>query len=108
MIQINMDKPARCIECPLYVDYDCIVLKRVEHEYFDDLYEQYRHCPLHDGTVKGRWIDGPVPHVSLCESRRAMICSICGSRYLHYDQTDGYVDYKPRFCPNCGADLRDN
>lgn len=46
MIQIDIDKPARCIECPLCVDYDCILQTRVTGFYTDDLQEQYGHCPL--------------------------------------------------------------
>ena len=50
MIQIDFDKPARCIECPLCVDYDCILQTRIigfnAYDLQEILREQYRHCPL--------------------------------------------------------------
>lgn len=46
MIQIDIDMPKQCGECPLCVDYDCIIHKRVTDEYYDTLEEQYAHCPL--------------------------------------------------------------
>lgn len=53
MIKIDIDKPARCIDCPLCVDYDCILQTRVAGFYTDDLQEQYRHCPMIPETVTG-------------------------------------------------------
>lgn len=52
MVQINMDKPARCIDCPLCVDYDCIIHERITGEYYNGLNEQYAHCPLIRNTVE--------------------------------------------------------
>ena len=46
MIQIDIDMPKRCEECPLCVDYDCIIHERITDEYYDTLAEQYAHCPL--------------------------------------------------------------
>lgn len=46
MIQIDIDMPKRCEECPLCVDYDCIIHNRITDEYYDGMNEQYAHCPL--------------------------------------------------------------
>lgn len=46
MIQVDIDMPKRCEECPLCVDYDCIIHERVTDEYYDTTSEQYAHCPL--------------------------------------------------------------
>lgn len=46
MIQIDIDMPKQCGECPLCVNYDCVIHKRVTDEYYDTLEEQYAHCPL--------------------------------------------------------------
>ena len=46
MVQIDIDMPKQCGECPLCVNYDCIIHKRVTDEYYDILEEQYAHCPL--------------------------------------------------------------
>ena len=52
MIQIDIDMPKRCEECPLCVDYDCIIHKRVTDEYYDGLNEQYAHCPLFTSSAE--------------------------------------------------------
>lgn len=53
MVQIDMDKPVRCIDCPLCVDYDCIIQTRLLRENYTDLREQYKNCPLIPEAVTG-------------------------------------------------------
>lgn len=38
------------------------------------------------------------------ESDREVICSICEQPVFMYHKLD--FDYRPRYCPNCGADMR--
>lgn len=52
MIQIDIDMPKRCEECPLCVDYDCIIHERITDEYYDTLAEQYAHCPLNVSSAQ--------------------------------------------------------
>lgn len=54
MIQIDINKPTNCDDCPFCVDYDCIIHERVTHEYYDSLQEQYQYCPI-IGQTQG-WI----------------------------------------------------
>lgn len=48
--------------------------------------------------AKGKWLSSTIP----CEN---FVCSECGGAcwYYDYQQTLG----KSRFCPNCGADMRE-
>ena len=34
-------------------------------------------------------------------SKSGFLCSICG-----FGDFDGFREYKPNYCPNCGADMR--
>lgn len=43
---------------------------------------------------KGQWVDG--------ESK----CPVCGEDKFKNLDTDIWADWKPPFCPNCGADMR--
>ena len=54
MIQIDINKPTNCDDCPFCVDYDCIIHDRITHEYYDSLQEQYWHCPIVE--PEQRWI----------------------------------------------------
>lgn len=50
MIQIDINRPTNCDDCPFCFDYDCIIHERVTHEYYDGSQEQYSHCPLMEGN----------------------------------------------------------
>lgn len=54
MIQIDINKPTNCDDCPFCVDYDCIIHDRITHEYYDSSQEQYQYCPI-IGQTQG-WI----------------------------------------------------
>ena len=43
---------------------------------------------------KGQWVDG--------ESK----CPVCGEDKFKNLDADIWADWKPPFCPNCGADMR--
>lgn len=78
-------------------------------------YDQEKHCcprwnrvirtTLQDAQRTGRWIDGKVKHIKNGELRNVRECSECGSSYFVYDYYNS-VDEIPKFCPNCGADMR--
>lgn len=43
----------------------------------------------------GRWIDGNP------------LCPVCGENKFKGLDADIWADWKPRYCPNCGADMRE-
>jgi hypothetical protein len=47
-------------------------------------------------VVRGKWIDA----VQSCHDSPHVICSMCGEYYWRYFN-------KFNFCPNCGADMRE-
>lgn len=54
---------------------------------------------------KGKWIAGKVKHIKNGELRNMRECSECGACYFVYDAYN-CIDEIPKFCPNCGADMR--
>ena len=48
---------------------------------------------------KGHWYIDERP-----ESNREVICSNCEQPIFRYHEL--YFDYRPKYCPNCGADMR--
>ncbi len=48
---------------------------------------------------KGKWMDNPINVCSIAKH-----CSRCGYPCLGYDSSNGH---KFSFCPNCGADMRE-
>jgi rubrerythrin len=55
--------------------------------------------------AKGLWLDGKVKNINNGEIRVIRNCSECGSGYFIYDSFNS-TDEIPKFCPNCGADMR--
>lgn len=54
---------------------------------------------------KGKWKEGKMQNIKTGEVRTIRDCSECGAAYFVYD-TYNSVDERPKFCPNCGADMR--
>lgn len=75
MIQIDIDMPKQCGECPLCVNYDCVIHKRVTDEYYDTLEEQYAHCPLTMPSAQFNGINKGVHEIT--ESDRISYSTIC-------------------------------
>lgn len=97
MIQIDIEMPKRCEECPLCADYDCIIHERITGEYYDGLNEQYAHCPLIMPSAepkRGKWEITNLGAVGAFDS-----CSECKRVVKHKAPFYNY-------CPNCGADMR--
>ena len=105
MIQIDIEMPKTCLECPLHdgeygwcnLNYDITM----------DCEERPKECPLHEVTdsdtisrPKGQWIDGNRMRLdgSLYWFRQ---CNQCG-----YERKDDDPDKDSDFCPSCGADMR--
>lgn len=55
---------------------------------------------LEQESRKGHWFIDERP-----ESNRETICSNCEQPIFKYHKLD--FDYRPSFCPNCGADMRE-
>ena len=62
--------------------------------------------PQAEPVKHGRWIKERVHNLHNGEKRNARECSECGARYFIYD-TANAIDEVPRYCPNCGADMRE-
>ena len=56
-------------------------------------------------NVKGEWSEAVVKSV-YGEERLVRSCTVCGCSYFRYDLSENTVDEVPKFCPNCGADMR--
>lgn len=55
--------------------------------------------------MKGKWIEGKAKHIKNGEIRNVRECSVCGSSYFIYDRYNSREE-TPKYCPNCGADMR--
>jgi hypothetical protein len=95
MIQIDIDKPARCIDCPLCVDYDCIIHERITGEYYNGLNEQYAHCPLIPEAVTARVKRSlpPAPEPTKSPERCSPGTAVRLAQHK-YDQVTRYIKYK--------------
>lgn len=109
MVRIDMDMPKSCMECDYcYKTNIGSVCMNGDHYEYVDRYTESRHpgCPLID-VKKGEWIEREV----ICDNPKAIVewqsakCSVCG-RY----HTTPYMYYFQRYnyCPNCGADMRED
>jgi hypothetical protein len=98
MIQIDIDMPKRCEECPLCVDYDCIIHERITDEYYDTLAEQYAHCPLNVPSAQ--------PEIIRCHSckhwtrtigeMRGFGLGICDFHNAEYVTCNGFCHWAER------------
>lgn len=56
---------------------------------------------------RGKWIKGTVRHKITGELRPALRCSFCGlSLFNEYESEERDEDFVPKYCPECGADMR--
>ena len=80
--------------------------------YVQDINERIRKAleqlpPVQPERKKGKWKFEKMKHIINGEVRDAIICSECDSGYFRYDISDNTVQNIPNFCPNCGADMRE-
>lgn len=77
------------------------VLKAIEgKEYKFQVYEAIEKLPpVAPKQRTGKWFIDERP-----ESNRETICSVCEQPIFKYHKLD--FDYRPAYCPNCGAKMR--
>lgn len=82
------------MESKKYVDFDKVITtyKTFGHLNLHNVLEAFNEIPAADvrPVMRGKWIDEPIKGVRYH-------CSVCQGRF----------NYTWRFCPNCGADMRE-
>ena len=96
MIILDIDKPERCGKCPMHNDGNDYCKLAHDHASF----VRAKGCPIQ--TIKtGYWFIDERP-----ESDSEVICSNCEQPIFKYHRMD--FDYRPKYCPNCGARMEES
>lgn len=102
MVQIDMDMPKSCADCPCVEVQDgwCFVhneaLERMGNGY-PNIYSRPKWCPIHE-PKKGKWIKADSQQY-FRKHYPCFTCSECGYR------KDSQKKWN--YCPNCGAEMRE-
>ena len=106
MIQIDIEMPENCLECPLHDgEYGWCNLTYITM----DCEGRPKKCPLHEVTdtdtisrPKGQWVDS---WRSKMDGTRYWYreCDHCG-----YERNDCNPEKDSNFCPHCGARMEEN
>ena len=93
----GMDVLESCSACP-FVDNDYSVLRTCIISDGDAFDFRPNWCPIEPDRMKGKWINA-YPKIETNPMFMYGICSECGFKQS--------LSGKLNFCPNCGADMRE-
>ena len=105
-VLINMEMPESCFDCPfMYGRRYCRANSKIEFNDpdYSELKGRYDGCPLVPATnvrpvAKAKW--------EWNDNNGYYYCGNCKAVSPREDQDGEYIDC-PNFCPNCGADMRE-
>ena len=80
-------------------------LEAIKHAELGKEYEAVEALPTIEERKAGKWTNRWAQNGDQVKEVRE--CSECGAVYLRfYDTADGFDCVPPKYCPNCGADMR--
>lgn len=102
----DMDMPKNCKNCFCYDCWDNTC--RIKDIHIDNVYMRSECCPIVEvSNVKEVKYGNNITSMNPVDE---FICSECGftcEDLSGYDkEEDIYYEYEPKFCPECGADMR--